>query len=189
MIRRLHIHVIFALLTTCLLIAVIYHWHSLHAMQSLSLELKTIPDIINDEDEVVLTDSMIQKPEVQLAAANALSRGGNLSLAEAGYNKLMKNQQPAAISQAARFNLANAYLRHGLTANEGAARIRPMLELAKQRYRDLLRESPMHWDARYNLELALRLAPELSASSDEDGIDPIKRVRVIVPGFEKQDLP
>src|SRR5690606_41486529 len=46
-----------------------------------------------------------------------------------------------------------------------SARWLPMIELAKQSYRTLLRERPSEWDARYNLELALRLAPELESMS------------------------
>jgi mxaK protein len=37
---------------------------------------------------------------------------------------------------------------------------RPLLELAKETYREALRLDPGQWDARYNLERALRLAPE-----------------------------
>ena len=43
----------------------------------------------------------------------------------------------------------------------------PLIELAKQSYRDLLREDPGDWDARYNLERALWLAPEVA----EEGTD------------------
>ena len=35
-----------------------------------------------------------------------------------------------------------------------------LIELAKQGYRELLRNDPEHWDARYNLERAQRLLPE-----------------------------
>jgi len=64
-----------------------------------------------------------------------------------------------------------------------------MVELSKQRYRDLLSEEPYHWPARYNLERALRMAPEGTDRTDDGRVEPLKRVDVIVPGFEKQDLP
>lgn len=64
--------------------------------------------------------------------------------------------------QVALFNLGNALM--ALAASSGAAgdgdRARVLLELAKQRYRDLLRTAPDDWDARLNLEHALRVAPE-----------------------------
>jgi mxaK protein len=37
----------------------------------------------------------------------------------------------------------------------------PLLELAKQSYRNALRRDPSRWDVRYNLDRALWLAPEL----------------------------
>ena len=40
-----------------------------------------------------------------------------------------------------------------------------LLELAKEYYRDVLRDDPAHWDARYNLERAQRLLPD---PDDED---------------------
>ena len=44
----------------------------------------------------------------------------------------------------------------------------PLIELAKQSYRDLLREDPNDWDARYNLERALWLAPEVEQVIADD---------------------
>jgi mxaK protein len=48
-----------------------------------------------------------------------------------------------------------------------AFRSLPLIELAKQRYRDVLRAEPNHWDARYNLSRALQLAPELEQQIEE----------------------
>jgi mxaK protein len=61
------------------------------------------------------------------------------------------------------------------------------LELAKQRYRDLLRVNPLDWDARYNLERALRLAPEEAAFA-EDAV-PAEQRQVMLPGMVQRDLP
>ena len=36
----------------------------------------------------------------------------------------------------------------------------PLLELAKENYREVLRNDPGQWDARYNLERAQRLLPD-----------------------------
>ena len=68
------------------------------------------------------------------------------------------------------------------------AQTRPLLEMAKQRYRDLLLADPMDWQARYNLERALAAAPERLNSETENGPPP-KSVRVIVPDFEADNLP
>ena len=42
-----------------------------------------------------------------------------------------------------------------------------MIELAKQNYRQVLHEDPDDWDARYNLERALWLAPEFDIGADD----------------------
>ena len=67
---------------------------------------------------------------------------------------------------------------------------RPLVELAKQRYRDLLRAEPQEWDARYNLERALWLAPELEPPPPEDELPPEAKERTIstLPGA-RLDLP
>jgi len=42
----------------------------------------------------------------------------------------------------------------------------PLIELAKETYREVLRHDPRHWPARYNLERAQRLLPD---PEDGDG--------------------
>lgn len=110
--------------------------------------------------------------------------------AEALLNKLISDTDEQQIRTGAQYNLANLYLREALSGDNAiSSHTRPMVELAKQRYRDLLAEMPGHWPARYNLERALRLAPEGTDKAGDEPIDPVKSVNVIVPGFEKKDLP
>ena len=75
-----------------------------------------------------------------------------------------------------------------MVATDDAGGSRTLVELAKQGYRELLRLEPDYWPARYNLEQALRLAPE-TVDSIDSASDPVKRVDVIVPDFENRDLP
>jgi mxaK protein len=168
---------------------VLYHYSRIYQINALTSALQKVPATIVDPESMPVSDTELRRPEVKLAVANALSNGAHLTQAEASFNELIENQGFAPVGRAARFNLANSYLKEGLKSPDDPAQSGPMLELAKQRYRDLLREVPDHWGARYNLERALRLAPELSTAADTNQNDPIKRVRVIVPGFEKQDLP
>jgi mxaK protein len=42
----------------------------------------------------------------------------------------------------------------------------PLIELAKEVYREVLRNDPGHWDARYNLERAQRLLPDPDEAED-----------------------
>lgn len=63
---------------------------------------------------------------------------------------------------AAIFNEGNLLLREALTlrVTGDPAQASPVFEMAKESYRELLAEHPSDWDAKYNLELALRLAPD-----------------------------
>lgn len=188
--KRITIHAGFSLIALCLLITIAWQWANIRKQNSLAQALAAIPAVLSTlSDEQIIQEPQLSIPEVALAYANALSRGNNLAEAELQYNKLIRSHALGEIGQAAQFNLANAYLRQGMNSNIPVNRVGPMLELAKQRYRDLLNVTPAHWEARYNLEKALRLAPELALELEEDKGDPIKRVRVIVPGFEKMDLP
>lgn len=131
----------------------------------------------------------VEHPQVRLAEANMLSSGGKFSEAESRYSHLIRKYRQDTIGQAAQFNLANGYLRKSLQSDVDRGSVLPLVELAKQRYRDLLQATPADWDARYNLERALRLAPEFTDAAQGNGEDPVKRVRVIVPDFDIRDLP
>lgn len=127
-------------------------------------------------------------PLVQLAAANALAAAGELEAASERYTGLVRDHGDRPAGRAALFNLANAYLRAAIAAGVDSQRGRPLMELAKQRYRDLLRLTPDSQDARFNLQRALQLAPETTLQSGERA-PPVKRVNVITPDFEPRDLP
>lgn len=58
------------------------------------------------------------------------------------------------------FNRGNINLRQALTMTNSDARLIPLIELAKQDYRSALSLAPTMWDARYNLEVALRVVSE-----------------------------
>jgi mxaK protein len=65
-----------------------------------------------------------------------------------------------------------------------------MIEFAKQSYRNLLRDDPAAWDARYNLEYALRLAPELEESATtEQGPPPDSERTTSTISSSRMDLP
>ncbi|RZT93812.1 MxaK protein [Rivibacter subsaxonicus] len=98
------------------------------------------------------------------AQAVALAADGQEEAALARYRGLFDDP---ALAAAARFNSANLLLRQGLRLRESSqpGQALALLELAKEGYRALLRADPQHWDARYNLERALRLQPD--AEPDE----------------------
>ena len=78
----------------------------------------------------------------------------------------------------------------GPSANLNPFQAQALVELAKQRYRDLLRADPGDWDARYNLERALWLAPEAQDVFGAETDDmPKELLRIKVPGLPPGDLP
>lgn len=187
--RRRYLHVIFMIVGAGFLIAVIWQWAVIRKSETVVSALDAMPIQLSTRDEHAIPEKASHSSHVQLALANALSKGNNLEQAELAYSNIIRMHEFDALGQAAQFNLANAYLRQGMRSASSTTKSRSMLELAKQRYRDLLRKVPSHWDARYNLERTLLLAPESTDASSDDKNEPVKRVRVIVPGFEKQDLP
>lgn len=98
-------------------------------------------------------------PELQFAHAHALAASGVVDGALKRYQALQSDE---ALGQAARFNSANLLLREAMRLREGPSpgQAIPLVEMAKETYRDVLRQDPGHWDARYNLERAQRLVPD-----------------------------
>jgi mxaK protein len=140
--------------------------------------------------------------EVRLARATALAQAGAHDAAFKSYSGLIDAAALDPVGRAALFNLGNMYLRQALgpdaavggdtdesTRARLASEAGPLIELAKQRYRDLLRSDPLDWDARYNLERALRLAPEEQPELAEAENIPVERRQVMLRGMEPGDLP
>ena len=183
--RRATIHCLFALVSAALLLITAWQGYQLLEHRKLLAAVEAVPASIADA-ATITQDS--DRSVVLLAQANGLSRGGQFEAAETIFVKLSDRHQFQPTGQAARFNLANQYLREGMRQDLPGAQTRPLLEIAKQRYRDLLRADPADWDARHNLERALRVAPEAPEKNATSGPPP-KSVRVIVPDFQVGDLP
>jgi mxaK protein len=122
-------------------------------------------------------------PEARFAHALSLSHREGDDSGEAATRawKAVIAGERADLRQAARYNLGNLHMRAALAQGDGGiADALPLIELAKQRYRDALRERPDDWDARYNLERALWLAPEVeSVAQVEDDTAQAPRERVV----------
>ncbi|MDR5782559.1 MxaL protein [Caballeronia sp. LZ065] len=140
-------------------------------------------------------DVTIDKPgtpgaagEVRLAHAAALAKAGRVDDAQHLLDPLAAQSGDRRLQTAALFNLGNLYLREA-AGNEATGPIRslPLLEQAKDRYRAALRITPGDWDARYNLERALWLAPE--TPGDEDELDIKHQSAVRLRGAQSEDLP
>lgn len=125
-------------------------------------------------------------PESRFARAVALVRAGKSAQALKEYTELA-NSERDDLRRRALYNLGNLYLRDAMTDGE-AYRSLALVELAKRNYRILLRESPADWDARYNLERALWLAPE-SAQEFVDEEPPEREQSVSTLQGARMDLP
>jgi mxaK protein len=113
-----------------------------------------------------------EDPRVWIAAARAPARSGHTVEAAA----LLRRAAEASagdLRQVALYDLGNVYLRAALRLREeGAdALALPLVELSKESYRGVLLERPDLWDAKFNLELALRVVPD--ADPDDTGAPPI----------------
>lgn len=97
--------------------------------------------------------------EVRFAQAAAQAASGAEEEALRTYRAL---QSPSAIGQAARYNSANLLMQQAarVSATDQPGQAIPLIELAKESYREVLRNDPAQWDARYNLERAQRLLPD-----------------------------
>ena len=125
-------------------------------------------------------------PESRFARALALARAGKTEQALKEYT-ILAGSERADLRRRALYNLGNLYLRDAL-ADDQAFRSLALVELAKRNYRILLREAPADWDARYNLERALWLAPE----SEQEFVDeepPEREQAVSTLQGARMDLP
>lgn len=95
------------------------------------------------------------------ARAYALDREGQFQDSLNLYHRLASTGPPD-VAAAARYNLANGYLRQALALDGAETRdlMLPLAELAKAEYREYLGRHSDDWAAKYNLERALQLLPD-----------------------------
>lgn len=109
--------------------------------------------------------------EVRFALAAAQAASGADEPALDAYRAL---QGDTPLGQAARYNGANALLRQAIKvrATNQPGQAIPLIELAKETYREVLRAEPQRWIARYNLERAQRLLPDAEEGDAASGESP-----------------
>ena len=174
--RRRHVHLLFAAgAVTCALVGGFHGWQLAKARE-LNVAMTTAG----------AAAAVSSRPEAQLARAIALARDGKAEGAVELYKELSRSDN-AHLAEIALYNLGNLYMRQALqlqSSAEESARSLPLLELAKQSDRDALRMNPENWDARYNLERALWLSPEVDEGPIESRIqvDSEERVRSTLQG-------
>jgi mxaK protein len=100
-------------------------------------------------------------PRLWIAAARQPAGDGRIAEAAA----LLRQAADASrgeLREIALYDLGNLYLREALRMRDGGADASalPLFELAKESYRNVLVQRPDLWDAKFNLELALRVVPD-----------------------------
>lgn len=144
--------------------------------------------LLADGDSRSLQESDI--PLVQYANAYRLQQQGEFDAAFSAYAAIGKTSDQK-LQADIKFNLGNLYFQHALALREAGSDdlTMPLIELAKQNYRDLLRANSANWDARYNLELALALAPETDAVDSAAELNPEHSPRALTLSKAREPLP
>lgn len=120
-------------------------------------------------------------PQGVFARAYALQQQGRWEEALALYQRLVADG-PTELAGAARYNMANAYLRQALKLDSEDTRdlMLPLAELAKTAYRERLRDDSRDWDAKYNLERALQLLPDPREQEDNAFLAPERGPQAVI---------
>jgi mxaK protein len=105
------------------------------------------------------------------ASSNASSSSNissNSSAIDSAINRYGTLVAHSALGRAARYNAANLLLRQAIELHnkQQPGQALALVELAKEGFREVLRQEPTHWAARYNLERAQRLVPDPAADAD-----------------------
>jgi mxaK protein len=114
---------------------------------------------------IVLPDTAPLPPEVAFAQGDALAARGDSLRALTRFRQVADGG--GSLAPAALYNIGNLHLRQALAAQNAGQKAQALasFELAKQSYRDALAIDPGYWDAKYNLERTLRLAPDAATSA------------------------
>ncbi|MCI0655040.1 MAG: tetratricopeptide repeat protein [Methylococcaceae bacterium] len=134
-------------------------------------------------------DSIVHAPpEVRLARALYLHKKHRYEDALATIDIILDEGDPRFRAKV-HYNLGNIYLSQAMemVENFDIAQAVPLVELAKDSYRQALRIDSGYWDAKYNLEAAMRLVPEIERL-DMDRKDEKARKDApwtTVPGFPR----
>ena len=169
-------------------IALIVALQSTYAYYQISQTNQRIVQL-NQGKDIVFEQEKDLAPELQLARASYLKKKHRYKEAQASLSKIISqgSQKSQAIS---RYNLGNTYLSQAMELAESMKinEAVSLTALAKQAYRQALALDSRYWDAKYNLEVAMRLLPEMDRIvMEKDEPLPEKKAKLwaTVPGFPR----
>ena len=107
-------------------------------------------------------------------------QSGDFEQALKTYAKIERSNH-AELTTAVKYNMANLYLQKASAAEQKGDHdlVIPLIELAKQIYRELLRDNSNDWQAKYNLERALQLLPDIQEQETSEDIMPERSPRAL----------
>lgn len=174
--KRLHVHLIFLLIAFACLAALLVSVQQRNAAVALNAAIASPPP----QGDL--------PPAALVSKGLALARKGDDKGGQAAYQAAMGKGAPD-VQRMARYNLGNLHLRQAIKMGVADRQALPLIELAKIQYREVLALQPDHWDARFNLERALWLAPELDASKRGHEAPHVSERAATTMKVEHGDLP
>ena len=167
------------------LAAVLYH---VGMMYGIYYDNNLIRELTLGRD-VFINKVVSGKPELRLARAFYFKQKHRYDEALSTLSLVM-DKGDQQFQAKVRYNLGNLYLEQAMlqikaiNMNEAL----PLAGLAKQAYRQSLALDSRNWDAKYNLEVAMRLLPEMDRVDVPDNDSPINQKAQLwttVPGFPR----
>lgn len=146
-----------------------------------------IQSLLSGQD-VPLHERLQPPPEIRLARVIYLHGKQRYDDALAEID-LILNQGDAAFQAKTRYNLGNLYLDQAIDQVQAfnIDQALPLAQLAKDAYRTALSQNSQYWPAKYNLEVAMRLLPEMNRlqASDTGEAEQKDQLWTSVPGFPR----
>ncbi len=146
-----------------------------------------IRQLLTGED-IHLSDRLAGKPEIRLARAIYLQKKGHTEDALATLSSILE-QGGRQLQAKVRYNLGNIYLRQAITQVDAGLsdEAKTLITLAKQSFREALFRDSELGDAKYNLEVAMRLLPDFDpiTLADEPTQQPKNPLWTTVPGLPR----
>lgn len=145
--------------------------------------------VLNSGQDVSVDKIINASPEVRLARAMYYQKQHRYDEALATLGLIM-DKGDTQLKTIVRYNLGNVYLQQAIeqleAQNINAAQ--PLVALAKQAYRQALALNSHFWDAKYNLDVAMRLLPEMdrmTMQDNEDAQTPPPQLWTTLSGFPR----
>ncbi|QFY42602.1 MxaK protein [Candidatus Methylospira mobilis] len=158
-------------------------------LRSYRLERDMIASLLSGHDLKLEERARATLP-VQMARALFLSRHERIDEARDLLNYLSERGDSASRTSVF-YNLGNLLLRQALARLEADEidQAIPLIALSKDAYRRALELDPGHWDSKYNLEVAMRISPEIervdnNQKDDQEEGNP-KKLWTTLPGFPR----